>query len=583
MNTIETQSTNYLKGFSFSDKIDQKLSFPNIFHSPNKSKISKYNIRVLSLHKDKTKPRPKELSPPITHRYIYRPKYYLNMVSLLTLEDKINDILKSELEIKKQKEKIDKNKMIKLLRLGLYKKKENDEKDNTNNEKNENNDKGVNIILEKEKENEENLEKFENENIEKEKKLEKNYHEKLQNYEQIKKVCHNINKNINRINNKIEDEQFETNVLNKYGEEFDKNFKKKLSHDIDEKNNKDNNNLNSDNDTNRKKDKQFEELNKLIIFRQQREDKKKFLKESIFEKEKMKAELEKDLLTNKEKCVQAKKDLLNIKKKLINNYHLKLYEGLNFHNEGLSSIIKNIWNLGLNVDINFMPTYLDNLSIDFLFQRTRRSIEISNLRKIIKDNENELISYLKEWKLNNNEINNELNKISNIGFYNKNDEHKNTMTLTNEKELFKTNISEISISYLDAYPKTKQFMIDYKKNHPQIFQKDMPEQEIKNIKYKDLGIPVKILEKNKKIEKLKYTLNMKIEQNKQSDKNEVKRLIKEFNKNNYQKKYKVNIEMLFGALFGDKKNEMLIYYSKLEKEIRDHTKTIQFHTKYKFS
>ena len=123
MNTIETQSTNYLKGFSFSDKIDQKLSFPNIFHSPNKSKISKYNIRVLSLHKDKTKPRPKELSPPITHRYIYRPKHYLNMVSLLTLEDKINDILKSELEIKKQKEKIDKNKMIKLLRLGLYKKK----------------------------------------------------------------------------------------------------------------------------------------------------------------------------------------------------------------------------------------------------------------------------------------------------------------------------------------------------------------------------------------------------------------------------------------------------------------------------
>ena len=553
MNTIETQSTNYLKGFSFSDKIDQKLSFPNIFHSPNKSKISKYNIRVLSLHKDKTKPRPKELSPPITHRYIYRPKHYLNMVSLLTLEDKINDILKSELEIKKQKEKIDKNKMIKLLRLGLYKKKENDEKDNTNNEKNENNDKGVNIILEKEKENEENLEKFENENIEKEKKLEKNYHEKLQNYEQIKKVCHNINKNINRINNKIEDEQFETNVLNKYGEEFDKNFKKKLSHDIDEKNNKDNNNLNSDNDTNRKKDKQFEELNKLIIFRQQREDKKKFLKESIFEKEKIKEELEKDLLTNKEKCVQAKKDLLNIKKKLINNYHLKLYEGLNFHNEGLSSIIKNIWNLGLNVDINFMPTYLDNLCIDFLFQRTRRSIEISNLRKIIKDNENELISYLKEWKLNNNEINNELNKISNIGFYNKNDEHKNTMTLTNEKELFKTNISEISISYLDAYPKTKQFMIDYKKNHPQIFQKDMPEQEIKNIKYKDLGIPVKILEKNKKIEKLKYTLNMKIEQNKQSDKNEVKRLLKEFNKNNYQKKYKVNIEMLFGALFGDKK------------------------------
>ena len=79
---------------------------------------------------------------------------------------------------------------------------------------------------------------------------------------------------------------------------------------------------------------------------------------------------------------------------------------------------------------------------------------------------------------------------------------------------------------------------------------------------------------------MKYLLSMKIEQNKQNDKKEVQRLNKEFIKNNYQEKYKVNVENLFGALFGDKKNEMLIYYTKLEKEYRDGSKVIQFHTKY---
>ena len=73
---------------------------------------------------------------------------------------------------------------------------------------------------------------------------------------------------------------------------------------------------------------------------------------------------------------------------------------------------------------------------------------------------------------------------------------------------------------------------------------------------------------------------MKIEQNKQKDKNEVERLNREFIKNNYKEKYEANVETVFGALFGEeKKNEMLIYYTRLEKEFRDGKRIIQFHTK----
>ena len=587
MNTLDNHKINSLKNYTLSNAFNTKLSFPNIFYSPNKSKISEFskykNKKMLTLKKYKIK------HPEIISQTIHRNALQnIKMVKILTFDDKINDIFNTDLLLERQKEKINNNKTIKLLRLGLYKKKENNENDGDNAGGRKNTENNFDKILEKEKENEEDLEKINNENMEKELKLEKRYKEKLYDLEKIKNECININNKIIRINDKIEDNQMETEVLNNYGEEFDKKFEKKISQNIDDKN------INDEelkknfepNETSRKKekekekDKQFVKLNKLIIFKQQREDKKKFLKENINENEKIKQELENELIIKKNLCNKYKKELDNVKKQLINSYHLKLYEGLNIHNEGLSSIIKDIWNLGVNVNINFMPTYLDNLSIEFLFQRAKYSLEIAKIRQLIKNNEKELSSYLKEWKLNNEEINNIFNKINSKVFYESNDEHKNTVNSINEKELFKTKISDISISYLDPYPKTKEFIIEYKKKHPQLFQIDMPDVDIKHLKFKSFNIPGKILEKNKNIEKMKYLLSMKIEQNKQNDKKEVQRLNKEFIKNNYQEKYKVNVENLFGALFGDKKNEMLIYYTKLEKEYRDGSKVIQFHTKY---
>ena len=575
MNTITNHHRN---GISFPKNIQQKLSFPNIFYSPSKSNISKYkNKNVLSLSKINNKY--PDINYPITYRNRNRAKLNIKMVKILTFEEKINDILKKDLEQQKQKEKIDNNNTIKMLRLGLYKRNENNDNNyNENNKKNE-----FSQIMQIEKEKEEDLEKIDNENKEKEKKLEKNFREKLIDFDKIKNECLNINTKINKINEKIEDKQLDANVLTNYADKFEQKYKKQISQSINERynNNKEKSILNEKNEMNeinKKKDKQFEELNKLIIYKQQKEDKKKFLKEIISEKQKIKEELEKDLISKKTIYIKSKKELENIRTKLLNSYHLKLYEGLHFHNEGLATIIKDIWNLGLNVNTNFMPTYLDKTSIEFLFQRAKYSIELSKLLQTIKENEKELSCYIKEWKLNNNEINNKINQLRHSGFFNKNDEHKNTKAITNENELFKTKISDISISYLDPYPKTKEFMIEYKKKHPNIFQKDMPDGEIRHFKFQSLGIPAKIMEKNKKIENLKNLLKFKIELNKQNDKKEVERLTKEYIKNNYQHKYKVNIETLFGALFGDKKNEMLIYYTKLEKEYRDGKKIIQFHT-----
>ena len=581
--------SNTINDFSNTDNNGFKYTFIDSYKSPS-SKINKMGkikipkLNTLSIRKKYSNPL--EVVSTGSFRSLSKASRNINLIKMLSIEDNVKDIFDTDKEMQRLREKLNKNTVIKMLRLGLYKKKENEEENNNNNktEKME-----VQSIAEKEKENEENLEKINNENREKEEKVKNIFKEKLTNLEKVKDECQKLNQQINKLNNTIEESQMEISVIVKCSNEFDEKFMNNLNNpnQIEKNISLDNEgisiaNKNETNEKNKNKNKQFEQLNKLMIYKQQRDDKRKNLMEMINEKENIKKELENDLIIKREQCNQLKKDVYNIRKKLLNIYNIKLYEGLDYGKEGLISIIKDIWNLGVNVDTNYMPTYLDDDTIEFLFNKANHSIEISKIRKVISDNEKEYTSYLKEWKINSTEISTLINKRNNMAFPNSNFEQKNGMKSSfKEDDLFKTKISDISISYLDSYPRTKEFMIKYKRRHPQLFHKEIPEFDFKYMKYKSLNIPAKILEKKKHIEKLKCLLNMKIEQNKQNDKLEVERLNKEFIKNQYKEKYKVNVETLFGALFGEKKNEMLNYYSKLEKEFKEGEKIIQFHTKYK--
>ena len=574
---------NSINHFSNTYIDNQKYSFLNTYMSPkpNESKIGKISkLKSLSLNKKTSS----HVAPPTIFRSLSRAKQNITLVKLLSIEDNFNTILKTDKEMERQKEKLNNNNLIKLVRLGLYKKKE--EVDNNETDKKE-----PETIAEKEKKNEENLDKINNENREREERVKRIFKEKLGNLEKVKNECQNLNQRINKINDSIDEDQMEVNVLVKYSDEFDEKFLKNLNNQnqndvIDSLDNNDyysSPNKNAEaHEKNKAKNKQFEQMNKLVIYKQQRDDKRKELVEKITEKENIKKELENNLIAKREKCNQAKKELYNIRKQLINIYHIKLYEGLDYGNEGLISIIKDIWNLGVNVNNDFMPTYLDDACIEFLLNRAKHSIEISKIRQVISDNQKEYVSYLKEWRVNNLELNTLSNSRNNPGMTLQNEGHKNIMkSTTEESDLFKTKLSDISISYLDPYPKTKEFMIKYKKK--QLFKEEIPEFEVKHMKFKSMNIPMKILEKNKHIDKLKFLLQTKIEQNKQLDKKEVERLNKEFIKNQYKEKYKVNVETLFGALFGDKKNDMINYYEKLEKEFRDGKKLIQFHQKFKIN
>ena len=557
-NTIDNENLNSKKN------INKQLHFPNLFNKTiNSSQNCLLTQKPFSLKNSKL---------------FKKKKNDINLVEILNIDEKVSNIINTELNLKRQRIKIDENKSIQNFRLGLNKKKEEDEDDKENGK-----DNNTSEILKKEGKNEDNIEKIETDLKDKERMLEKKFGEKFNFLKKSKNDCQIINDKLSKLIEEIENNKMEEKILMDYAKDFDSNFEKNLNaKDENEDEYMDENNKNSNylNDVNKKMQKEFENKNKLILFRQKRENKKKLLRENILGKEELKLKLESELIKKKDIFNQAKEEFISVRNDLINRYHMKLYEGISYHNEGLPSIIKDIWKLNVQVNTNFMPSYLDQKSIQYLFQKAKQSIEINKLRQEIKEAENDFILNLKEWKNNDNiELNNNdyPNKKTNK-FFNKNDESKNLPF--DESELFKTKISDISISYLEPYPKTKQFILDYRKNHPQKFKKEMPTIKFKTLKFKSWNIPSKIIEKNKKVEKLKYFLEMKLNQNEFNDKKEVERLTKEFILNNYQKKYKVNIETLFGSLFGDKKNEMLIYYSRLEKDMRDNNKLIQFHTKY---
>ena len=322
------------------------------------SKVKSRNANLYSLKK---KGKLTELGKINSNRL--KIKKDLKIVNILSMDDEIDNILSSDLELQRQKDKIDKNNNIKLIRLGLYKKKENEENK---------------FKLSGKETNEDNLEKIETENRHREKSMERKYKEKLNNFENLKSECISLNKQINEISKIIDDSTLEVEVIEKYSDEFDQ----KCQQVINEVNKKDEveNNNNENFDRKRRNSQHFTQLNKVLILRQKRDEKHELIKENIKINKSLKIKLENELLKKKEQYYKMKIDFNRAKKDLINIYHIKLYEGTTFHGEGLPSIIKDIWNLGVNVDINFMPTYLDSGAIAFLFQKANQSIEINKIR-----------------------------------------------------------------------------------------------------------------------------------------------------------------------------------------------------------
>ena len=304
---------------------------------------------------------------------------------------------------------------------------------------------------------------------------------------------------------------------------------------------------------------------KLLVKKYQRDEKQKRIKIEVNDNLQRLEKLQNEREDLKEKYLNKKKEISIFKKELINLYHSKLYEGLDFKGEGLCKIIINIWKLGENIDIGFMPPFLDKDAINYLFKKSRQLIELSKIRKSMIETQKDFIGALKIWKKENN-------------IY---DSDKNNSNLE-KNYFFQTNINDITYnSFLDFYPITKIFMNNYKSCHKNDSEKDEII-KVTHINYKSYHIPKLILEKNQKLEKIKNLYQSLKKEMEIDEKNEILRLTKEFLLNNYEEKNKVCMDTIIGALFGDKhKDDMLNLVDIFKKENKDNLKKIEFYSTLK--
>ena len=133
-----------------------------------------------------------------------------------------------------------------------------------------------------------------------------------------------------------------------------------------------------------------------------------------------------------------KKELKIVRDDLIKHYHKLLFEGKDTRNEGLSWIIRAIWKLKMNVIMSYLPSFLDEKSIEFLFKYSDKLVEIEQIQKTIEKKN----TYLKNVGKKIGKLSEKLLNFEDLKDYNYNNnesEKNNTGNNNNIKSLYKAN------------------------------------------------------------------------------------------------------------------------------------------------
>ena len=516
----------------------QKISLPLIIPSLS-NKFKTINNKNNSMNFLEKKPKTIDVRK-ITIRKINLNKSLLadiEVVKNLDIDINPNMLMASQLEMKKLKENIDNNTDIELKRLGKYKPKQTKQNNQTTEEKDIESKERVKI-------------------------LEKKYLDDLDTYKNIKSEREKINAHILNIINIIDDYKLELYSFDNYSNDLYKKFKENIEKKKLELMKKMENMQYQNMDEYNLFDK---ELNKLtgdkFHFQEEIKQKRTIINENITKAQELlnKLQEKKNNINNTTK--ELKNNIKENKINLIKLYHLSLYEGLDFRYEGLSNIIRSIWNLGVEVDVSFMPKYLDKLLINFLFEHAKLVIKINNFKKQLDISNKKFLNDLDEWK-----------KLNNITLRNDEASQRSSNNIS-DVDLFQTKLNKSKIGNKNRNSRSMKFM----KNYYNKFKNELNDYKQTRIK-RNISIPKKFTEEHQDIERGKIILQNLQNKMKNMEKNEIKRICREFTYNNYGIIYNVCPYIIVSAICGNEsKDEGMIFYNITEREINDYKKRLRFH------
>jgi len=316
------------------------------------------------------------------------------------------------------------------------------------------------------------------------------------------------------------------------------------------------------------------QIKSLYIAKKEQED-RKFQKFGQIKKYKEELKnLDIDIKALNEQLSELRKKDHIIVQKLMKHYEALLFKGKDTRNEGLIWIIKAIWGLGQNVPMQFIPTFLDFKSIEFLFKLAHKSIELDSKKKLLNEQKKNLnIKLHKLYHFSNNDqkdtFSNEIyagkNKRSSLIF---------KTNLIKKNSVLKRSISQTNIvkSYIRSYNDDEEEDERNEKELNTFKQLSMLIEKNKN------SLEIEKLPEMNDIEELQVKIKKIENEIVELKKNEINRIFKEFIENDYQNKYHVSVDVILAALLGEHtKNIEINKFAKFKREYFDEIKNIRFY------
>ena len=231
--------------------------------------------------------------------------------------------------------------------------------------------------------------------------------------------------------------------------------------------------------------------------------------------------------------IEELREKRNIKIDQVYTHYLKiLKEGKDTRTEGLAWIIREIYNLGKEIIMSYLPDFIDEMGIRFIFKQAKIGIELHKLDEQIEKKKNELNSIgFSKMKNNSNKNNNNIFTENNDKLqFDNYSQYK--MRRDQNGENFNSKITDLSNSnFIPPVLKLKDVQEILKKNEIHI----SPNQMEKLIQYLNLN------NRRNDIKKFQHKLRKK----------EMDRIFEEYLRNDYFQRFKVEKNVVLSALIGE--------------------------------
>jgi len=427
---------------------------------------------------------------------------------------------------------------------------------------------------------------IEKSNIQKEEKQEIKLKKLNESLAQMNEKYNRLSENLERVNKRLIEISTEKDSLSALIKAEDKIFKDKLLKSIKKSTKKED----ANNEDKEKENIEYERI-KFIEKIEKMQIREQTLKREVNMAKYIKESLLMDIHLTEETIGKYKKNIKLVIQRLENHYYDLLLEGKDTRSTGITWLMLSIWKLGSEVYMSYMPKFLDNKLIEYFFLRSHKEIELLRARKLLNElrelvrifrgkeyrkqkimkklsfEKNDIIDFIHNFRLNSN-----IRKLKeNIDNQSVNDEQRYLGLLKKKSskriklKSFKFKIKSLDSKENEVIKKSvfsplpdiaNKYTLHYE-------QDELNFNEIKNYFTKkdenELDYDTKMLISY--VEDLE-SISKQIESDINIMKNkEMERIVKEFLINDYERTHRVNIDVIFSTLVGQRQvYDLMKYY-----------------------